>query len=226
PKLFNVRWDAPNGFLISDLVEDGFITFDDHCSLPDKEQSHNFQITDNRLYTKSSLKDLQGRSVAVVVQAVTSQRIIVINVDIVGNSTPHFSAHTYITKIRSDASSEMPLTFDPNITIVNAINSSDLYISVISNSSNLPFKLVDKIKENTHYAELYLSRRLKKSDGNLQSFYISVFDKRNLIRLTVARVDVFIEQISTTEPKFDRPKYLKEVARLPPHVTVLRVKAK
>ncbi|CAG9529634.1 unnamed protein product [Cercopithifilaria johnstoni] len=161
-----------------------------------------------------------------MVETITPQRIFIINVNIVGNSSPSFSADIYNATLRNDVIPETAVLFDKEIRMINVPNSTDLHISIISNSTDLPFVLSYKKKRNIHYAELYISRRLKLTDGIFQSFYIGALDKRNLIRLAVARIDISLEEVPVSAPKFNNVHYFKQMDELRPHVTVLRVAAK
>uniref|UniRef100_A0A915Q850 Cadherin domain-containing protein n=1 Tax=Setaria digitata TaxID=48799 RepID=A0A915Q850_9BILA len=226
PRILTVRSDSPVEWLISDLAEDGYSEPDEFCSLHTSDQSDYFQIINNRLYTKSSVSDLQGQSVAIVVETAAPQRMFILNVTVAGNSTPHFSAAIYRAAVRNDVTPEMAIPIEPEITVVNVSESLDLHISIISNSTNLPFLLMHKKRRDTHYAKLYVSRIMRPTDETFQSFYIGALDKRNLVRLAVSRIDISFEPLPASVPKFSSINYFKQVDRLPPHVTVLRVTAK
>ncbi|VDO49168.1 unnamed protein product [Onchocerca flexuosa] len=150
----------------------------------------------------------------------------IINVNIAGNSTPSFSANIYNATLRSDIIPETVIPFETEITVTNVPDSMDLSVSIISNSTNLPFALTSEKKGNIYYAELYASRRLTPTDDTFHSFYIGALDKHNLIRLAVARIDINFERQSMNAPKFNNLNYFRQMDKLPPHVTVLRVTAK
>uniref|UniRef100_A0A0R3RGW6 Cadherin domain-containing protein n=1 Tax=Elaeophora elaphi TaxID=1147741 RepID=A0A0R3RGW6_9BILA len=227
PRKFIVRSDASLGWLISDLIEDGYCRWDDHCILSTSNQSHYFQIVDNRLCIKNSIRQLQDRSVAIIIEtAAPQQRIFTVNVNITGNSSPSFSSDIYNATLRNDVAPETAVSFDKEITLINVSNSTDLHISIISNSTNLPFILNYRKRRDAHYAKLYISRRLRPTDGTFQSFYIGALDKHSLIRLAVARIDISLEELPISAPKFNSAHYFRQVDKLQPHATVLRVTAK
>ncbi|MCP9264161.1 Cadherin domain protein [Dirofilaria immitis] len=192
PKIFIVRSNAPIGWLISDLVEDGYSTGHDHFSLPISNQSHYFQIINNRLCTKNSINHLKGRSMAIVVETTAPKRMFVINVNIAANSTPSFSADIYNITLRNDITLESVIPFETEIMVAN----------------------------------LYVSGRLRPTDDTFQSFYIGALDRLNLIRLAVARIDINFEQHPMNVPKFNNRHYFRQMEKLEPNATVLRVAAK
>ncbi|VDK82940.1 unnamed protein product [Litomosoides sigmodontis] len=227
PKAIIIRSDAPSGWLISDLVEDGYCGWNDRCTLSFTNESQHFQIINNRLCTKNSLSQLQDRSIAITVKATAPERTFAVSVNITASSScPSFSAYIYNATLRNDIAPETLISFDKEIEVVNVPNSVDLHISIISNSTNLPFLLSHSKRQNIHYTKLYISRRLRPSDGIFQSFYIGALDKRNLIRLAVARIDVSLKEVHVSAPKFNNVHYFKQMNELRSHVTVLRVTAK
>ncbi|VBB27232.1 unnamed protein product [Acanthocheilonema viteae] len=161
-----------------------------------------------------------------MVETSVSQQMFVIDVNITESSSPSFSANIYNATLWNDIVPETVISFDNEIRMVNVPNSTDLHISIISNSTNLPFALNYKKKRNIYYAKLYISRRLRPTDGTFQSFYIGALDKHNLIRLAVARIDINLDESSVSTPKFNSVHYFRQMDELRPHVTVLRVTAK
>ncbi|VDK36025.1 unnamed protein product [Gongylonema pulchrum] len=153
PKILTVRWDAPFGWLVSDLVEDGYARKHENCSLHTSNHSQYFQIIDNRLLVQSPIKHLQGRTIAIVVQTIAPERVFAINVHISGSLATRFSSDVYGIKIREDTAPETLVPSSPEITLINS-SSSNLHISIISNSTNLPFVIVAKRRQNLTYARV------------------------------------------------------------------------